>query len=175
MQITIPAATVGIPPAFFGWLAKNGIQAEGISAASPLYVADDQIAGTTVFGTGFEYPIVVPLDDYLSGWLLETFGEDPRSAPGPANLDDMQLLIDQLGSAREAVRAATEQANEARDQILARLRMEGSSIGTVAGRPAVEVKVVESKRLDTARLRREQPDIADIYTSVSTSERLEIL
>lgn len=172
MQITIPAATVGIPPAFFEWIKANGPYPEGISAANPFYITDEQIAGTTVFGTGFEYPIVVPLDDYLAGWLLETFG--PATEP-TTNLDDMAALVVQLEEARQAAKNATEKANEARDQILARLRMEGSSIGTVAGRPAVEVKVVESKRLDTARLRREQPDIADIYTSVSTSERLEIL
>lgn len=172
MQITIPAATHDLPPVFFSWVRDQGIGPESISGANPVHIFDDRIAGTTVLATPFEQPIIKPMDDYLSGWLLNRFGEHDA---GTSVLDDMESMITDLGNARQAARDATELANELRDQILARLRTEGSSVGTVNGRPAVEVKVVESKRLDTARLRREQPDIADIYTSVSTSERLELL
>lgn len=172
MQITIPAATIDLPPVFFSWLQANGVDPQGVSAVSPFHITDTELMGTTVFATQIREPITVPLDDYLSGWLLNRFGEHDA---GTSVLDDMASLVQQLADARQAEKDAKARAEEARDQILSRLRIEGSSVGTVNGRPAVQLKVVESKRLDTARLRREQPDIADIYTSVSTSEKLELL
>ncbi len=174
MMITIPAATVGLPPAFFDWLTANGVDVPGVSAAQPFHIDSgrDLLFGTTVIGTGFELPITVPLDDYLAGWLLEQFGEHDTDV---SVLDDMSSLIEQLRSAREDEKNAKARAEEARDQILSRLRIEGSSVGTVDGRPAVERKIVESKRFDTTRFRREQPETAAIYTTVSTSERLELL
>lgn len=172
MMITIPAATPDLPPVFFHWLAVNGVEVPQVSGATPVYINDQTIGGHTVLGSEFTRAIVVPLDDYLSGYLLNRFGEHDA---GTSVLDDMASLVQQLAEARQAEKDAKARAEEARDQILSRLRIEGSSVGTVGGRPAVQLKVVESKRLDTARLRREQPDIADIYTSVSTSERLELL
>lgn len=172
MMITIPPATHDLPPAFFDWLRMNDVEVPQVSGATPVHITDEQVIGTTVFGSEFTVPVTIPLDDYLSGWLLERFGEHDS---GTSILDDMASMITDLGNARQAAKDAAELASEIRDQILARLRIEGSSVGTVNGRPAVEVKVVESKRLDQARLRREQPELADIYTSVSTSERLELL
>jgi hypothetical protein len=173
MHITIPAGqAVQCPSAFFAWLAANGVIVEQVSNEHPFHVSDGELSGVTVFGTEFTVPVTVPMTEYLASWLLEHF---PETETGTSVLDDMESMIDGLGKARQAAKDATEKANELRDQILARLRIEGAAIGTVGGRPAVERKVIESKRLDTAKLRREQPDIADIYTSVSTSERLEIL
>lgn len=174
MMITIPPATVGLPPAFFDWLTANGVDVPQVSAANPFHIdtGAELMSGTTVFLTEFLTPIMVPLDDYLAGWLLEQYGEHD---PGTSVLDDMSSLVEQLRSAREDEKNAKARAEEARDQILARLRIEGSSVGTVDGRPAVERKIVESKRFDTMRFRREQPETAAIYTSISTSERLELL
>lgn len=174
MHITIPAAAgSGLPPAFFDWLIANGVDVPQVNGSAPVHIYDQTIAGITVFGSEFQVAITVPLDDYLAGWLLEHFGEHDPDESVP--LDDMSALYKQLGEAREAARQAKERADEARDQILARLRQMGATVGTIDGRPAVERKIVESSRVDTTKLRREQPDIAAIYTTTSTSERLEIL
>lgn len=175
MKIMIPAGRSNeAPAALFDWAVGNGVLVPQVSDQHPVFITDEIVSGMTVFGSPFEVPVTIPMTDYLAAALLETYGETDLS-DDVSILDDMASLIQQLAEAREAERQAKERANEARDQILARLRVEQTHIGTVDGRPAVQVKVVESKRLDTARLRREQPDIADIYTTTSTSERLELL
>lgn len=174
MQITIPAGEAGTcPDALFVWLNTNGVVVPQVSNEHPFHIYDETIAGMTVFGSEFQMPITIPMTDYLAGWLLENFGDRPGEEIMPIN--DMAGLVAKLESARQAARDATEQANEARDQILARLRQQGAMVGTIDGRPAVERKIVSSSRVDTTKLRREQPDIAAIYTTTSTSERLEIL
>jgi hypothetical protein len=174
MQITIPAATIGLPPAFFQWLTANEIDVPGVSAANPFHIDLDHelLIGTTVFGTEFRHSITVPLDDYLAGWLLSTFGEhDVEATP----IDDMKRLYDQLGEARQAERDAKQRAVEARDQILARLRQQQARVGTLDGRPAVELKVIASRRFAKARFESDHPEMVDQYTDTTTSERLEIL
>lgn len=178
MHVTIPAGQASTcPAALFDWLTANGVIVPQVSNQHPFYIIDQLIMGVTVLGTEIEIPITVPMDDYLAGWMMEHFAQDLTRIGTDETLpiDDMSALYQQLGEAREAARQAKERADEARDQILARLRQMGATVGTIDGRPAVERKIVESSRVDTTKLRREQPDIAAIYTTTSTSERLEIL
>lgn len=46
---------------------------------------------------------------------------------------------------------------------------------TIGGRPVMHIKQVTQKRVDTKRLRREQPALAEQYSVESTQERLTIL
>jgi hypothetical protein len=174
MMITIPAGrSQECPSALYDWLIANGVVVPQVSDEHPFMITDEYVSGMTVFASGFQVPVQIPMTDYLAGWLLEHFGE--TEASDVTSLDDMATLYQQLGEARQAERDAKARAEEARDQILARLRQQQAMIGTIDGRPAVQRKVVQSSRVDTTKLRREQPDIAAIYTTTSTSERLEIL
>jgi hypothetical protein len=46
---------------------------------------------------------------------------------------------------------------------------------TIGGVPVMHLKTVTQRRIDSTRLRREQPELADQYTKISTQERLTII
>lgn len=195
MQITIPPNTdltdKPFAPALFTWLEANGISTATVNGLQPVIIADDEIVYATLNESGpTNQPITVPMDDYLSSALINEFAiavaagrrmtdaEVEQALGGPSgstDLDDMAQLVTQLTDARTREKDAKAEAEEARDQILARMRERNAKIGNVGGRPAVLVKTITSTRFKTVDFRKNYPDLADQYTGTSESTRLEIL
>lgn len=195
MILVIPANTTmdrfgEALPTLSAWLDANGVLPGNVSGMHELSITTDQIAGSyRTTGEKFFISIGVPMPGDLLGYLAARFGcvygegdvrpdnsahrltGDDEAAP----LDDMAQWVTALATARREEKAAKERTEEARDQILARLKATGKEYGTVDGARVVHAKKIESSRFQTAQLRKDLPEIADKYTAVSVSTRLEIL
>jgi hypothetical protein len=162
MRIIIPAGT---PMDRFGdtfgplmeWFQSNGLDPAKISGAYPLELTNNAISGVVLESTQpFEYAVTVPMSEPLMGGLSGRFGGvfeggDVRPTETyrmpvdeeAASLDDIAHMHVALRQARDAAAAAKEEADEIRDQILARLRATGKTFGSVNGARVVEMKTIE--------------------------------
>lgn len=105
--------------------------------------------------SGSAQPLAVPIDD-LKDWYQRYL-----------ELKDAESKIkDMLGEARETLLNAIKSKYA---ELPAKTNM------TIGGRAVLQRQVVESNRVDTKRLRAEQPALAARYNVVSQSERLNIL
>lgn len=195
MHMTIPAGTTmeqfgDALPALSAWLQKSGIPPADVSGFYDLTITSDQVTYFERSSEDFRaVNLGTPMPEDLLGYLAARFGcvygegdvrpdnsahrltGDDEAAP----LDDMAQWVTALATARREEKAAKERTEEARDQILARLKATGKEYGTVDGARVVHAKKIESSRFQTAQLRKDLPEIADKYTAVSVSTRLEIL
>lgn len=172
MNITIPPNCRSFPADFFAWLLANQVDPTNVDDTQPVLVTDSEISGTTLFATAFQLPVTVPMPEALAEEMSALF---PGYGERIAVLDDMAQLVEQLRQARDEQSKAKDRADEARAQILARLHIEGASVGTVAGRRAVEWKSVTKSQFQTARFRADHKDLADKYTVERVENRLELL
>jgi hypothetical protein len=180
MQLTITepdrmATVVGVPTfdRFCSWLLANQVNPQQINGSQNITVTSVLISGTTVFSTTFAVDVTVPMPEDLAQVLESVY--HPSEDPEATSLDDMAHLVKQLQDARAESKAAKEKEDEARDQILARIRERGGEYGTVAGQRVVHVKAIVTKRFKTVEFKKDHPDIAEQYTGESTSYRLETL
>jgi hypothetical protein len=196
MHITIPAGTTmerfgaSLAP-LSAWLTANGVDPAKVAGDIPLELTGTHISAGIRPWPDLPVdqvisPIKVPMPQELLNLIASIFGgvfegSDPRpvrDVPEPvkeASLDDISAWIEQLEEARMTEKAAKERAEEARTAIVARLREAGAEYGTVNGQRVVKAKTIESSRFKTAEFRKAHPQLADEYTSVSTSVRLEII
>jgi hypothetical protein len=195
MMLVIPANTTmdrfgEALPALSSWLDANGVDPANVSGLRELSITTDQVAGSyRTTDEKFFISIGVPMPEDLLGYLAARFGcvyGEGEVAPDnafqrltgddeAASLDDMAQWVTALATARREEKSAKERAEEARDQILARLKATGKEYGTVGGNRVVHAKKIESSRFKTTAFREEHPALAELYTSVSVSTRLEIL
>jgi hypothetical protein len=196
MHITIPAGTTmerfgaSLLP-LTSWLEANSLRPATIAGDMPLELTESHISAAVREVPGGPVgqviaPVRVPMSQELLNLLAPIFGgvfegDDPRperDVPEPmkeAALDDISAWVEQLEEARLTEKAAKERAEEARTAIVARLREAGAEYGTVNGQRVVKAKTIESSRFKTAEFRKAHPQLADEYTSTSTSVRLEII
>lgn len=73
--------------------------------------------------------------------------------------------------ARDKVREWQATADAAQAKITEALDAAGATVGTLDGRPACKWTRVESKRVDSARLKADHPHLADLYSTVVVSHR----
>lgn len=105
--------------------------------------------------------------------------------PGPAvpsiaidAVADWHRRYRELKVAQESI---TSMLDEARTKILEQARTQYQDglpkdlDFTIAGLPVLHVKTVTQNRIDSKRLRKELPQLADAYTVASTQERLTIV
>lgn len=203
MILVIPANTPaekfgnGFHP-LMNWLRQNAVDPYRVSGKHSLEIRGDNVEGHYFSGlsptdnatyTPFTAPIVAPMAPELSGYLAARFGAswdgadaipdnsahrlqpDEEAAP----LDDIAPLIDQLRQARADSKAAKEREDEAKAEILARLKQTGREYGTVAGQRVVHAKSVTSNTFQTVKFRAAHPDLAAEFTEPKTSIRLEIV
>lgn len=180
MQLTITepdrmASVAGVQlfDRFCRWLADNGVGAQSIDGTKHITVTSVLISGTTVLQTTFAQPVVKPMPADLAQTLESIY--HPAEDPEATSLDDMAHLVKQLQDARAEGKAAKEKEDEARDQILARLRERGGEYGTVAGQRVIRAKEVISNRFLTVQFKKDHPEMAQQYTGESKSIRLETL
>lgn len=182
MQFTIPA---NCPEAVWGnlfwpfcnWLRANGVDPEYIDGTQLLTVTSALISGTQRgFGVPFQVDVTVPMPDMLGPELEAIFFTDTSTTDDEAaSLDDMAQWVSQLAKARKAAADAKKMADEARDQILGRLRQLDKPYGSVAGQRVVFAKSVPKSYFDKAACAAENPDIVAKYTEERSETRLEIL
>lgn len=177
-------------PALSAWLDQNGVTPGYVSGLHELSITTDQIAGSyRETGEKFFQPVTVPMPLDLLGYLTARFGgsygpgdvvpdnsahrlqPDEETAP----LDDIAPLVDQLRAARADAKAAKEREDEAKAEILARLKATNREYGTVAGQRVVHAKTVVSNNFQTVKFRAAHPDLAAEFTEPKTSIRLEIV
>lgn len=189
MQLTITnpdrmsgVAGVGTFDRFCSWLLANQVNPQQIDGTKHITVTSMLVSGWTVLSTTFEQPVTVPMPEDLKGALFAAYGGEygggtvgPSEDPEATSLDDMAHLVKQLQDARADAKAAKEREEEARDQILARLRERGGEYGTIAGQRVIHAKTIISNRFMTVQFKKDHPDLADQYTSPSPSIRLETL
>lgn len=179
MQLTITepdrmatAAGVDTFDRFCSWLQANQVNPQQINGSENITVTSVMISGTTVMSTTFAMDVTVPMPADLAQVLESVY--HPSESDVVA-MDDMAHLVKQLQDARAEGKAAKEKEDEARDQILARLRERGGEYGTVAGQRVIRAKEVISNRFLTVQFKKDHPEMAEQYTSPSTSVRLETL
>lgn len=195
MILVIPANTTmdrfgEALPTLSQWLAENGVMPGNVSGLHELAITTDQIAGSDrVTGDKFFAPVTVPMPQDLLGYLTARFGgsygpgdvvpdnaahrlqPDDEAAP----LDDIAVMVDRLRQARLDAKAAKEREDEAKAEILARLKATGREYGTVAGQRVVHAKEVTSNTFQTVKFRAAHPDLAAEFTEPKISIRLEIV
>ncbi|HEX2642612.1 MAG TPA: hypothetical protein VHU81_06450 [Thermoanaerobaculia bacterium] len=201
MHITIPADTTaedfqsalgGWYVPFLDWIRANSIAPESISPGFPIEITDQSLAlawmtgelngGVPVRSHG-TVPVTVPMPHEIQALLAERFGGVWENEPAPdrpsddeaVSLDEMSHLIEQLARARADEKAARERAEEAKTQILARIRESGKEFGTVRGQRVVQAKTIEKSQFQTVKFRAEHPDLAGQFTTTRTETRLELL
>ncbi len=186
----IVPANSQFPDAMFmtlcSWLGLSGIDPAQIDGSKPIFIGGGMITASTLTGA-LQGPIQVGMPVELYNWMsahgMETDNlvhpsvMDLVTPEGPVTLDlsDMSSLVEQLRAGREKEREGKAEAEEARDQILARLRTESADIGTVGGAPAVRWKVITKKQFETTRFRAAHPDLAAEFTGERQENRLELL
>lgn len=196
MILVIPANTTmdrfgDALPTLSSWLDANGVDPATVSGLHDLNIESHKISGhSRTTGQRFEAPVVEPMWQDLLGYLAARFGcvygggevapmiaREDRLQPDEeaAPLDDIAPLIDQLRQARADSKAAKEREDEAKAEILARLKQTGREYGTVAGQRVVHAKSVTSNTFQTVRFRAAHPDLAAEFTEPKTSIRLEIV
>lgn len=198
MHMTIPAGTTmerygEALPALLDWLQANQIEVSYVSGAEPLEITGERIEWfdrrfAAVSGRSF-VPVTVPMPEDLLGYLAARFGcvygegdvrpdnSAHRLPPDDeaASLDDIAPLIDQLRAARSDAKAVKEREDEAKLEILARLKATNREYGTVAGQRVVHAKSVTSNTFQTVAFRQAHPELAAEFTQPKTSIRLEIV
>lgn len=182
MQFTIPANT---PAATYGndfepfcqWLALNGVDPAYIDGTQLLTVTDALISGTQRgFGVPFQVDVTAPMSPAMGASLMGIFFSDTSTTDDEAaSLDDMAQWVSQLAKARKAAADAKKMADEARDQILGRLKQLNKPYGAIAGQRVVFAKSVPKSYFDKAACAAENPDIVAKYTEERLETRLEIL
>lgn len=195
MILVIPASTPmdrfgEALPALSWWLQSNNVEPANVSGLHELSITTDQISGSDrLTGDKFFVSVGVPMPADLLGYLAARFGASygegdvvPDNAfqrlqpdSDAASLDDIAPLIDQLRAARADAKAAKEREDEAKLEILARLKATGREYGTVAGQRVVHAKPVTSNTFQTVKFRAAHPDLAAEFTEAKTSIRLEIV
>lgn len=195
MILVIPANTTmdrfgEALPALSAWLKDNNVWPANVSGLHELSFTTDQIAGSDrLTGDKFFAPIIAPMPEELLGYLAARFGAsygegdvvpdnaDQRLSPDgeTASLDDVAQLIDQLRQARADSKAAKEREDEAKLEIMARLKSTGKEYGSVNGQRVVHAKTVKSNTFQTVKFRSVHPELAAEFTEEKTSIRLEIV
>jgi hypothetical protein len=194
MHITIPTGTTAddIHSAlgdqygpFLLWLSYNGIQPDNIATGYPIEFTDQTVSLAVIFPrfSRWDYPVTAPMPHEIQALLAERFGGVWENEPAPdrptddeaVSLDEMSHLIEQLAQARADEKAAKERAEEAKTQILARIRESGKEFGTVRGQRVVQAKTIEKTQFQTVKFRAEHPDLAGQFTTTRTETRLELL
>lgn len=187
MQFTIPANTpaekyeVTFTP-FCNWLRDNQIDPAYVDGTQLLTVTSGLISGT-MHGFGpFSRQVTVPMHPQLSQEMEAIFFGPVTEAPSGQGidhsavaLDDVAQLVRQLAEGREEAAAGKKKADEARDQILARLRESGKEYGSVQGQRVLHAKTVEKRQFQTEKFRTAHPELADEFTAMRAETRLEIL
>lgn len=90
-------------------------------------------------------------------------------------LDELADWVARYRRAKELEKEVAERVKEARDMIAGFLTDRDAEFGSIGGRLAVRWRTVESHRIDTPRLRKEDPELAEKYTKVRTEHRLELI
>lgn len=186
MQFTIPAQTPAqtygdLFNPFCDWLRANQIDPEYVDGSQLLTVTSGMISGT-MHGFGpFSRMVTTPMPELLAAGLESVFfagnghpstqGQDADSAP----MDDMAQLIKQLAEGRAKAAEGKKQADEARDQILARLRQSGKEYGSVAGQRVLHAKTLDKRVWNGTRFKADHPEMVEAYTDLRKETRLEIL
>ena len=101
----------------------------------------------------------------------------PDDEPTPETLALTDELVGWLAARQRARRKVQEwqaTADAAQQKITAALEAAGVTTGTVHGRPACKWTRVEQRHIDSTRLRAEQPDLAEAYTTTVVSHRFTI-
>lgn len=175
------------------WLAANGVDITHIDGSRPVTIRTDRIEWSRPldgFGAPASMPVVVPIPDglmtalatrfgasYTEGDVLPAITPDQRLSPDEetAPLDDIAVMIDRLRQARADSKAAKEREDEAKAEILARLKATGREYGSVNGQRVVHAKPVTSNTFQTVKFRSAHPELAAEFTEAKTSIRLEIV
>lgn len=201
MYLMIPANTPmerfgDALPALSDWLRANDVDPANVSGLHPLAIETHKISGhDRVTGARFEAKTQMPMPVELVGYLATRFGAVydsgdpipdnasfrlqvngvPATDEETAPLDDIAPLVDQLRAARADGKAAKEREDEAKAEILARLKATNREYGTVAGQRVVHAKTVVSNNFQTVKFRAAHPELAAEFTEPKTSVRLEIV
>lgn len=160
--------------AFFAWLAHNQVNPEMINAKEQVVLAQDditwRISATTTDGGIGTWPLGTPTAPVV-GWLKEEFGV--RSTP----LDGVKDRMDKLADARAREKAAKEEAEELRAEILGILAAQRATVGTVDGKPFIMAKKVPMPgKFNRKGFEAAYPVLAELYTGAAYDQtRLEFL
>jgi hypothetical protein len=181
MQFTIPA---NCPESVWGdmfwpfcnWLQANGVDPAYIDGTQLLTVTDVLISGTAKPFGPFQVDVTAPMSPAMGASLMGIFFSDTSTTDAEAvPMDDMAHLYQQLATARRAAADAKKSADEARDQILARLRESGKEYGAIAGQRVLYAKVIPKSYFNKAECAADNPGLIEKYTTERTETRLEIL
>lgn len=92
-----------------------------------------------------------------------------------AELDSMADWVMRYRKFKELEKELAEKVKEARDMIVGHLAERDAEFGTVAGEMVVRRRTVETRRIDTTALKAKEPEIAEQFTKVIKSDRLEMI
>lgn len=186
MQITIPGGTTlealgntWVP--LCEWLATNGVHPVKVKGTEPIIITDDAIHATWLSsGEGFKAQVTMPMTPELEYALTVAGFQPPEVALTDADseaapLDDMAHLVKQLEEGRALEKAGKEKADEAKVQILARLREANREYGTVNGQRVLHAKTITKSQFRTVAFRNAHPDLCKQFTTEREETRLEIL
>lgn len=160
--------------AFFAWLAHNQVDPGRINPSGDVTVTSNDglwaLTATTAEGSTGTWPLGTPTTPVIA-WLADNFG--PKSVP----LDGVKDRLAKLADARSREKAAKEEAEELRAEVLGILAAQRAKIGTVDGKPFIQAKTVEMPgKFNRKAFEAAYPEIADQYTGAAYEQiRLEFL
>lgn len=91
---------------------------------------------------------------------------EPPDQPPIVPLDDIRQQVKQWRTAQHRLRHWKAVAAEAQRTILAHMRADGGTVGTVNGRRAVVVHHDRRRRVDIPDMRAEAPELVDKHTKI---------
>lgn len=92
-----------------------------------------------------------------------------------ADVFEISDWVARLEKLRAMKRDVEEREKETADFIKGYLRERGAEFGAVDGKLLVRRRTVETRRIDTTALKAKEPEIAEQFTKVSRSDRLELI
>lgn len=90
-------------------------------------------------------------------------------------LDEIREWERKFRNARARRREAQDEENEAKEVLREFFDESGAEFGSVGGRITLRYRRMDVRRLNTKRLRKDHPDLAEAYTDTNEETRMEVV
>jgi predicted phage-related endonuclease len=92
-----------------------------------------------------------------------------------AEIDDISDRVAAYKKMKKVAKEAEARAEEYRKEIASYLESKEAEYGTIGGKLAMRWRTIVTNRFDTKKFRKQNPDVADMYTVTSETHRLEVI